>query len=60
MAKNKCSRGGAFAHPAGLTCEALEQLFGTGGRELDCQKSKHSNARGVAWGRGRGDVEITN
>ena len=26
--------GGAFAHPAGLTRGAFEQLFGTGGREF--------------------------
>ena len=40
--------GGAFAHPAGLTRGAFEQLFGTGGREFDRQKSKKSNAPGVA------------
>ena len=37
-----------FAHPAGLTCGAFEQLFGTGGRIFDRQKSKNSNARRVA------------
>ena len=48
---NKWPEGGAFAHPAGLTCGAFEQLFGTGGWEFDRQKSKKSNARGVArWG----------
>ena len=48
------SRGGAFAHPAGLICGAFEQLFGTGGRESDCQ----------IWlpgeGGEAGDVEVTN
>ena len=52
--------GGAFAHPAGLTRGAFEQLFGTGGREFDRQKSKNSNAPGVArWGAG-GYIEVTN
>ena len=27
----KCPRGGAFAHPTGLTCGAFEEIFGTGG-----------------------------
>ena len=31
------------------------QLFGTGGREFDRQKSKNSNARAVARGGGRGE-----
>ena len=52
----KWPRGGAFAHPVGFTCGAFEQLFRAGGREFDRQKSKNSNARGVA--RGRGDVEV--
>ena len=34
------------AHPVGLTCGALEQLFGTGGRKFGRQKSKNSNPRG--------------
>ena len=43
--------GGAFAYPAGLTCGAFEQRFGTAGREFDRQKSKNSNTPGVAcWG----------
>ena len=59
----ECPRGGALAHPVGLTCGAFEQRFGTGGWEFDCQKSKSSNARGEGEGeRGRegGDVEGTN
>ena len=47
----KWPRGGAFAHPVGFMCGAFEQLFRAGG-----QKSKNSNAQGVA--RGRGDVEV--
>ena len=52
------ARGGAFVHPAGLICGAFEQLFGTGGRECDRQKSKNSNVRGVD--RGGWDVKVTN
>ena len=36
--KKKCARGGAFAHPVGLTCGAFEQLFGTGDRNLTAKK----------------------
>ena len=38
--------GGAFAHPAGLTRGAFEQLFGTGGREFDRQIRKIQMPRG--------------
>ena len=32
--------GGAFAHPAGLTCGAFEQLFGTGDGNLTAKNRK--------------------
>ena len=58
----KMPRGGAFAHPAGLTCGAFEQFFGTGGREFDRQKLKNSKGEGEGEGKGEGegDVELTN
>ena len=44
----------SVAHPAGFTCGAYEQLFGTGGREFDRQKLKNSNVRWGCPGKGGG------
>ena len=58
--KKKWPSGGAFAHPAGRTCGAFEQLLGTVGGECDHQKSEKFKYRGVRVARGEGDVEATN
>ena len=47
---------GVFTHPAGLTCGAFEQLFGTGVRQFDRQNSKNSNP---GWVAREGDQRVT-